>query len=261
MTDTPQQTPGTFCWVDLATTDLEAAKGFYAAVLGWTAEAVPAPGGQGPAYTLFSHDAQVVSGAYPLAPEQGDHPFWMSYVCVADLEATLALAQALGAQVPCPAMDIMDEGRLAVIQDPSGAYLGLWQPRQHQGFALSNAPGAPSWHEMQTHDLAAAAAFYQGLFGWTLKPFAGYLDGAYQILMLEGREVGGMVPIAADWGPAPPNWSVYFGVRDCDATVGKTEWLGGKVLCPAMEVDGVGRFAHLQDPQGAVFAVIAQAKP
>jgi uncharacterized protein len=258
MTDTPHQAPATFCWVDLSTTDQDAAKGFYTAVFGWTTEDVPSA--MGPAYTLFSQDAKVVSGAYPLAPDQGDHPFWLGYVCVADLEATLARAQSLGAQVACPPMDIMDKGRLALFQDPTGAFLGLWQPLQHRGFALFNAPGAASWFELQTRDTAAAAAFYQGLFGWTVRPFAGYLDGAYQILVLDGREVGGMVAIGADWGQVPPNWSVYFGVRDCDATVAKTEWLGGKVLCPAMAVAGVGRFAHLQDPQGAVFAVIARAQ-
>ena len=93
-----------------------------------------------------------------------------------------------------------------------------------------------------------------------MKPFEGFMDGAYKIFVLDGREVGGMLAIGDDWGPVPPNWTIYFGVRDCDATVAKVEWLGGLVLAPAMEVEGVGRFAHLQDPQGAVFAVIAHAQ-
>jgi len=256
MTATQNHAPGTFCWVDLSTTDVVAAKRFYAAVFDWTAEDVPTEAG--PPYTLLSHGGQLVCGAFALCPGQGDHPFWLTYVCVADLEATLVSAQTLGGSVTMPAMDIMEEGRLGVIQDPTGAHLGLWQPRRHQGSALTNAPGAPCWNELQTRDLKAAAAFYQGLFGWTLKPFEGWMDGAYEIFVRDGREVGGMLPIDDDRGQVPPHWSIYFGVSDCDAAVAKVEWLGGKVLAPATTIERVGRFARLQDPQSAVFSVIAR---
>lgn len=255
MTETMTYPPGTFCWVDLATTDTAAAKAFYAAVLGWTATDVPTD--RGPPYTMFALGDQGVCGAYPLPPGQGDHPYWLSYVRVADLDAIVARAQGLGAQVAMPPMDVMDEGRLAVIQDPTGAHLGLWQPRRHLGSALSEVPGAPSWRELQTHDLEGAAAFYQGLFGWTVKPFAGDPDGGYRIFVLDGREVGGVMAILADWGPVAPNWSTYFGVTDCDAAVAAAQGAGGRLLAPAMEIAEVGRFAFLQDPQGAVFAVIA----
>jgi predicted enzyme related to lactoylglutathione lyase len=258
MTDTPLHAPGTFCWVDLATTDPGRAKGFYTAVFGWAADDLPTD--LGPPYTIFSQDTKGVCGLYPLGPGQGDHPYWLSYVCVADLDATVVTAQSLGGQVPIAPMDIMEEGRLAVIQDPTGAHLGLWQPRRHPGAAPCNAPGAPSWNELQTNDLDAAAAFYRGLFGWTLKSSQTFMAGAYKLFVRDGREVGGMLAIGEDRGPVPPNWSVYFGVRDCDATVAQCEWLGGKVLAPAMEVSGVGRFAFLADPQGAVFAVIAHAR-
>jgi predicted enzyme related to lactoylglutathione lyase len=258
MTDTLCHAAGTFCWVDLATTDTGAAKGFYTTVFGWTARDLPTD--LGPPYTTFAQDNLGVCGAYPLASGQGGHPYWLSYVCVVDLDATVVSAKSLGAQVAMPPMDVMEEGRLAVIRDPTGARLGLWQPRRHQGAALWNRPGAPSWNELQTRDLETAAAFYQALFGWTMKPNEGFMDGAYKIFVLDGREVGGMLAIGEDWGPVPPNWTIYFGVADCDAAVAKSEWLGGQVMAPAMEVAGVGRFAHLQDPQGAAFAVIAQLK-
>jgi len=268
MTETPNHPPGTFCWVDLATSDIAAAKSFYAAVLGWAATDVPTD--MGPPYTMFALGDHGVCGAYPLAPGC-DHPHWLSYVGVADLDAMVARAQGLGAEVAMPPMDVMEEGRLAVIRDPTGAHLGLWQPRRHLGSALCNVPGAPSWRELQTHDLEGAAAFYQGLFGWTVKPFEGYVDAAagYQIFVLDGREVGGMMAIGADWGrdahpdgtpggtEVPPNWSTYFGVADCDVAVAAAQAGGGRLLAPVMEIAGVGRFACLQDPQGAVFAVIA----
>ena len=140
MTETPNHPPGTFCWVDLATTDTAAAKSFYAAVLGWTATDVPTD--MGPPYTMFALGDQGVCGAYPLAPGSGDHPHWLSYVGVADLDAIVARAQGLGAQVAMPPMDVMEEGRLAVIRDPTGAHLGLWQPAAPSGLgALTTSPG------------------------------------------------------------------------------------------------------------------------
>jgi uncharacterized protein len=265
MTDMPNHPPGTFCWVDLATSDTAAAKAFYTAVLGWTATDVPTD--MGPPYTLFALGDEGVCGAYPLAPGCGDRPYWLSYVCVADLDATLTRALGLGAQVTMPAMDVMDEGRLGVIQDPTGAHLGLWQPRRHLGSARVNVPGAPSWRELQTRDLEGAAAFYQGLFGWAVRPFEGYADqaGGYGIFVLDGREVGGMMAIGADWRGdgtpdgigVPPNWCTYFGVADCDAAVAAAQTAGGRLLSPVVEIARVGRFGFLQDPQGAVFAVIA----
>ena len=259
MSDTPSHSPGTFCWADLATPDPEAAKAFYGTLLGWTSQDLPTD--MGPPYTLFLCGDKMVCGGYPLAPGPGQHPQWLSHVCAADLDATVSTARALGASVPMPPMDIMDEGRLAVIQDPTGAQLGLWQPRRHQGAALWNAPGAACWNELQTRDLTAAGAFYRGLFGWTHRPFEGLMAGAYKIFVRDGREVGGMLAIGANWGPVAPNWTTYFGVRDCDATVAQAVGLGARVLAKTMEVKGVGRFAHLQDPQGARFAVIARAQP
>ena len=147
----------------------------------------------------------------------------------------------------------------AVIQDPTGAHLGLWQPRGHQGYGLTNVSGAACWHELQTPDPEAASAFYRGLFGWSLKPFERYPDGAYEIFVLDGRDVAGIQAIGADRAKVPPHWSIYFGVSDCDAAVAKCEWLGARLLAPAIEINGVGRFAHLQDPQGAVFSVIARS--
>jgi uncharacterized protein len=258
MTATQSHAPWTFCWANLATVDIEAAKSFYAAIFDWTAEDLPTD--LGPRYTLFSLATQPVCGAFPLRQDQDDHPFWATYACVADLDEILASAQNLGGQIAMPAMDIMDEGRLAVIQDPTGAHLGLWQPRQHLGYATTNVPGAVCWHELQTRDRETASVFYRGLFGWDVKPFERYPDGTYQLFLLDGRNVGGMLAIGDAWEQVPPHWSIYFGVTDCDATVAKCVWLGGRLLAPVVEIGGVGRFARLQDPQGTVFSVIARSQ-
>lgn len=249
--------PGSFCWVDLATIDTAAAVDFYTGLFGWTA--VDLPTDQGVPYTMLRQDGDDVCALYPLPPNMAEHPSWNAYVAVTDVDATLASAIDLGAQVLMPAMDVMSAGRMAVIQDPTGAVLSLWQARQHLGAGQQNRPGAMCWTELQTGDMGLAAQFYRDLFGWTTRTSQSVADMRYEILVHGEREVGGMLAIAPDWGTLAPNWAVYFCVEDCDGTLAEAARLGGKTLVPAMEVPDVGRFAFVQDPQGAVFAVIQLA--
>jgi hypothetical protein len=251
--------PGTFCWVDLATTDAEAAKAFYTGLFGWTAVDVPTD--QGVPYTMLNNGGKNVCALFPLGPDMGATPRWQSYIAVADVEAAANSAAAMGGKVCMAPMDVMRAGRMAVIQDPQGAAVCLWQAADHAGAEMIDEPGSKCWHELQTTDRTRAADFYNGLFGWTTKVSRSVMDGKYDILINAGQEIGGMLQIERDWGPVPPNWAVYFCVKDCDGTTGDAKRLGGKLLLPAMEVKNVGRFTFLQDPQGAVFAVIQVAHP
>jgi hypothetical protein len=153
-------------------------------------------------------------------------------------------------------MDIMDYGRMCFLRDPTGAMLGLWQAGSHGGAEIDNQLGARSWCELQTRDTAAATSFYTALFGWTTRTKPDLMDGRYVLFELDGREVGGMLQIQDEWGPVPPNWSVYFAVADCDGALTTARRLGARVVMEPMEIPEVGRFAFLADPQGAVFAVI-----
>lgn len=249
--------PGTFCWVDLATPDTEAAKAFYGAVLGWTA-ADPYTD-VGVPYTMLSYEGRQVCGLYPPSPEQGSAPSWSSYVSVTDVDASVERAVSLGATPVMPAMDVMGEGRMCVIQDPTGALVGLWQARAHHGAQIDNQVGARSWNELLTWDPERAAAFYGALFGWTTRTSPELMEGRYVLFELAGKPVGGMLQIQEDWGPMPPNWTIYFGVADCDSTLETAARLGGSVLTGPMEIEKVGRFAYLRDPQGATFAVIQRS--
>lgn len=259
MPETLNHAPGTFCWVDLATTDAGAARDFYSQLFGWTAVDVPID--QGVPYTMLLKDGKQVCALFPLGPDMGDHPRWQAYVSVADADAVVDTAVALGGRVLMPPMDMMQAGRLAAIQDPTGAAVCLWQAGDHAGAELQNEPGAQCWLELETNDKALAARFYGGLFGWTAKASQSLMEGKYDIFSCAGREVGGMLKIEEDWGLVLPNWAVYFGVENCDAAVAEAQRLGGQALFPAMEVANVGRFAFLRDPQGAVFAVIQLAHP
>lgn len=251
--------PGSFCWVDLATTDAEGAKAFYAALFGWTAEDLPTPHDM--PYTMLRKGGKDVCALFVLGPGMGDTPRWQGYVSVTEVDAAADSAEALGGKVIVEPMDVLDAGRMACIQDPAGAHLCLWQPGEHRGAALKNEAGAQSWLELQTRDTELAARFYGGLFGWTTKVSQSVMEGKYDIFVVDGEEVGGMLRIEDDWGPVPPHWAVYFGVESCDRTVESAVRLGGRALFPAMDIENIGRFAFLQDPQGAVFAVIQFAHP
>ncbi|MFZ0791359.1 MAG: VOC family protein [Chromatiaceae bacterium] len=257
MAEMTSYAPGTFCWVDLATTDPEAAKAFYGEVFGWTAEDVPTD--MGPPYTMLSYQGRQACALYRMSPEQGNHPYWASYIRVADLDAAAQKAVSLGATLIMAPMDVMEHGRMAFIQDPSGAVVGLWQPRLHFGAQIDNQVGARSWNELLTRDTPRAASFYGELFGWATRTSPDLMDGRYVIFELDGKPVAGMLEIQESQGPMPPNWSVYFAVANCDAALAAARRLGGNLVMEPMEIEGVGRFAYLTDPQGATFAVIQRS--
>ncbi len=259
MTEMTGYQPGSFCWADLASTDAAAAKAFYAELFGWTPSDQPA--GEG-VYTLFSRDGRATCGLFQMNHEmleQGIPPHWQSYVSVASADDTSNRAETLGGTVIMPPFDVMDAGRMAVFRDPTGAAFALWEPRQHIGAQLLNEPGALCWHELQTNDPEAAERFYTQLFGWNSQTSSAKLEFEYTEFKSGNGSGAGMIQIQEEWGEVPPNWAVYFGVADFDASLEKTKQLGGQPLMDPMDIEGVGRFAFVQDPQGASFAIIQLA--
>jgi predicted enzyme related to lactoylglutathione lyase len=249
---------GLFGWVDLVSTDVDAAKEFYGRLFGWEFEDRPTP--MGPAYTMCSIGGSTVAGIGPQPPgmaEQGIPSMWNSYVLVEDLDATCDAAGAAGGAVVMPAMDIMTEGRMAMVADPSGAVVGLWQPRDHQGAEIFNVAGALTWNELETRDLGAALPFYTEVFGWT------YDDGqnpGYNVIQLAAKEGddksnGGAMDMPEGVPAEVPNfWAVYFAVDNVAEAVGTAVAAGGSNTVPAMEM-GPGTFAGIEDPTGAFFFV------
>ena len=257
MTEFKEYLPGTFCWVDLATTDAEAAKKFYTELFGWNATDVPT--GASGTYTMLEKVGKNVCALYQMdeaMQQQGTSPHWLSYVSVQNVDESTEKSKALGGlvlQAPC---DVMEAGRMSLIQDPTGAIVALWQPKQHAGAELANEPSTLCWNELQTQQPENAARFYAELFGWNTKTSTNALGGEY-IEFLQGEQSGaGMIEIQEDWGDVPPNWTVYFAVEDCEATLEKAKTLGGCVDMAPMEIEDVGRFAIVQDPQGAYFTII-----
>lgn len=249
MTTIDRYEPGTFCWIELSTSDRVAATRFYTQLFGWTTNETPLGGGA--VYVMLQKNGRDVGALYEMFPQQreeGVPPFWMSYVAVESADEMAEKAKQLGATVMKDAFDVMDVGRMAVLTDPVGAVFSLWQAKNHPGAGVVNEPGALCWNELQAPDAEKAQQFYTALFGWTAKVSPGYVE-----FHRGDTAVGGMRP--TEPGP-PPHWLIYFAVDDTDATVQKSESAGGKTVVPPMDIEHVGRFAVMQDPQGASFAVI-----
>jgi len=150
MVDKTKHEPGTFCWVELATSDGAAAKTFYTSLFGWTAD--DAPGGGG-VYTTLRKNGKDAAALYELGPQQkGVPPHWNSYVCVENADAAAAHAKELGGTVMMEPFDVMEHGRMAVVADPAGATFSVWQPRHNIGAQVVNEPGAFCWNELYTTD-------------------------------------------------------------------------------------------------------------
>jgi uncharacterized protein len=252
MSERSKYAPGTFSWTDLTTTDQDAAKQFYSQLFGWTA--IDNPIGEDMVYSMMQIDGKDVGAISPQPQQQRDAgvpPVWNSYVTVESADAAADRAQKLGATVHAPAFDVFDAGRMAVIQDPQGAFFEVWEPKQHIGASLVNAPGALTWNELASPDPEASAGFYSELFGWKIEPFEGMQMTYLGIQNSEGHGNGG---IRSAMENEPSYWLVYFGTDDPEASVASAGDLGATTLVPPTDI-GVGKISVLQDPQGAVFAL------
>jgi uncharacterized protein len=243
---------GTFSWVDLNTTDQEGAKAFYAGLFGW--EADDRPVGDGIYYSMQQIDGKSVAAISPQMQdqrEQGVPPVWNSYITVESADDAAARAGELGADVHAPPFDVLDVGRMAVIQDPQGAFFMIWEPKTTIGAELVNVPGAFSWNELHTTGLDAARSFYGDLFGWEWE-FEESPE-PYLVIKNQGGENGGVRGLSEPG--VPPHWLVYFAVEDMDAALSKVSELGGENVTGAMDIGNGQLAAVVRDPQGAVFGL------
>ena len=248
---------GTFSWIDLVTTDQAAAKSFYGELFGWTG--IDNPVQEGVVYTMCQLNGLDTGGISQLSEEmkaQGIPPHWNSYITVDNVDESAAKAKSLGGTVMGEPFDVFDAGRMAVVQDPTGATFMMWQAGQHAGAGVVNAPGSLSWNELVSKDKAKAIAFYTGLFGWETQDADMGNGMIYTSIMNQGRPNGGMMQMTEEWGDLPSHWMVYFAVEDCDASAAKVKSLGGTVMIEPQDIPDVGRFSQVQDPQGAAFTIL-----
>src|SRR4051812_8174611 len=181
---------GAPCWVDLFTADQEASKRFYGEVFGWT---VDDPGPEFGGYINFQRDGVPVGGCMRNDGTTGQPDAWSVYLAVADAQATVDAASAHGAQTHVPAMPVADLGVMAMVADPGGAAIGLWQPGAHKGFGVYGEPGTPAWFELHTRAYDKSTTFYKTVFGWNLTVTGDADEFRYSVLEQDGEQLAGIM--------------------------------------------------------------------
>jgi uncharacterized protein len=252
--------PGSFCWIELGTTDQQAAKQLYGQLFGWTADDMPM--GPDEFYTMFKLNGLEVAACYKLRPGQvqtGVPVYWMLYMAVADVDGSAKRASELGGTVLLPPFDVFTAGRMAVIQDPTGVVFSMWQAKEHIGLRLVHEEGALCWADLLTKDRDRAAEFYSALFGWTIEKEDESHHRYYHIK--RGTEyVGGMPAPDQQLPGTTPHWSIYFQTANCEKKTALAQSLGAKPLVANMKRENVGTLSIVADPQGATFCLFESAR-
>jgi|SRR6185437_13499070 len=271
MTTYTQHKHGTFSWIELATKNVDAAKKFYGGLFGWTFDDMPA--GPDMIYSMAKLDGQVLGAMYQMsASPAGDmatsgpaHPampsHWASYITVDDVDARTKKVAAAGGKVLKDAFDVMDVGRMSVVQDPGGATFCLWTAKKHIGAHVKSVPGALCYNELMSTDVDRAGKFYVDVLGWKTENMDMGPMGMYTMFKAPGVEgnVGGMMKMPPNLKGAPSFWLAYIQTADVDASTKKVTELGGKVKAPPMDIPKIGRFSVVEDSTGATFALYTNA--
>lgn len=240
---------GAPCWVDLMTSDVPGARAFYGELFGWEAEG---PQEQFGGYFNFTKNGGRVGGG--MAKMQSDLPdVWSVYLTTDDAKQTVDAAAARGSQTLVSPMDVGTLGTMAVVTDPTGAAIGMWQPGDHRGFSTIGEHGTPGWFELHARAYAECLGFYRDVFGWTTETVGDTDEFRYAVLK-NGEEMYAGIMDASSFLPpeVPAHWAVYFAVDDTDAALAKIAELGGKTVQPAEDTP-YGRLAGATDPYGAQF--------
>ena len=256
----PTATPGVgrFVWHDLMSTDPAAAIAFYGALFGWTTRAMPM--GDGWDYVVLRAGEEELGGIVPLDARHGIPSHWIGYATVPSVDAACEAAARLGGKACVPATDIPNIGRFAVIEDPTGAIISpFWGPGALEAPEREGAPplGVFVWDELMSSDPEASAAFHSGIFGWRYEPMDMGPMGTYWLAQRGEIQAAGMMklPVEAQADGARPHWLSYVHVADVDASAARAVELGATQLVAPADIPGIGRFAVLMDPTGAVFAL------
>ena len=258
---------GSFIWYELMTPDVDAAKAFYDAVVGWKIDTQSQfPNG----YRMIGRsDGGFAGGVLPLTDEMQQHgarPTWLSYIHVEDVDSAVRDIEQAGGKTLMPAFDIPNIGRVAMVADPQGAPFYIMKPIPPEGreneqsdvFSVDQ-PQRVRWNELSTTDPDAAITFYRSQFGWGQE---GDMDmgemGKYRFIQKGATTIGAVMrkppqlPVSA--------WTYYVGVDNVDRAVDAIQSGGGQVLHGPMEIPG-GEFAlNAMDPQGASFGLVGPRK-
>jgi len=250
---TSNQPNGTPNWLDLGIPDLDRAKEFYGAVFGWEFQDYGEEAGHYHACLLRGEPIAGIMKNPDDAP--GEH-WWQLYFAADDVDGTVERATNAGGTVVMPGDDVMDQGRMAILKDPTGAQFALWQGQTHIGTRIKGEPGAMAWNELTTPDSKSALEFYGAVFGYVQEAIPGDLD--YSVIKLTAAaDDPGVGGVMGEPGAGASRWLTYFLVENTDEAVGKVREAGGSVVFEP-EDSPYGRLATVDDPFGARFKLMAQ---
>ncbi len=254
--------PGEACWVDVSVSDPEASRDFYTGLFGWTYQINPDPGH----YTHALLDGEPVAGLGGVPVEPGQPVAWTLYLSSDNAAHTANEIGEHGGHVLFGPVDFPGQGIMVVATDPTGAQIGFWEPAEEWRFR-AGVPGSLCWAELNTWDGQAADEFFAELFGYRQEQIGDGVGFDYTVwslgteALLGRRRMGDEFP-----SDASPHWMLYFSVAPetgADAAVARVAELGGWVSVHPFTSPS-GRIAVVQDPGGAVFALIdptVQAEP
>ena len=248
---TTNQPLGTPTWVDLGIPDLDRAMEFYGALFGWMFDVGPEETGR---YTMCLLRGEPVVAIMPNPDPNASEFWWNVYLATDDCDETARRATAAGGTLLMEPMDVMDQGRMAVVRDPVGAQFGLWQGKAHIGCHIVNEPSSLLRNDLVTPDAATARAFYSKVFDFTLDGNDDLPGVDFTFLRRpDGHEIGG---IFGDPSATKSAWDTLFEVSDTDVVVRRAREAGGTAEEPYNMV--YGRLATVTDPFGATFSVGAR---
>lgn len=251
---------GRFVWYELATTNVEAAKAFYAEVVGWGTQDASMPGA---AYTLFTAGGDPVSGVTGLpedARRWGLSPSWLGYVGVNDVDAAADRIRELGGAMHVPPKEVPNVSRFSIAVDPQMATIAIfkWLNAAQAQPTDMDALGRVGWHELLAADWERAWAFYRELFGWRKADVDTGAVGTYQLFSVGGQTIGGM--FTKPPSEPVPFWLYYFNVGDIDEAMKRVKAGSGQMLSGPIEVPGNRWIVQCTDPQGAIFALVGKRR-
>lgn len=242
--------PGTPCWADLSAPDVDDAAARYAEAFGWQVER------GGPEYGGYATCLVRGSAAAGIGPAQdGAPPAWTLYLATDDVDATAAAVTEAGGSVLAPPFDVMEQGRMAVVADPTGAVFGLWQAGASIGSAVVNEPGGLVWEDLRSTDPDAARAFYAAVFGFRFQAVEGAPEGYTTFSLEDGVPLGGMGGMMGGPPGALSHWVPYVAVSDVETASAAITRGGGSVLHGPDDTPW-GRLALVADPTGASLCVM-----
>jgi predicted enzyme related to lactoylglutathione lyase len=243
-------------WVDLSSADPAGSREFYAKLFGWEIAVATDPRYGG--YAMAKIGEKDVAGIGP-TQSPGAPTAWMLYIGTGDAENLATEVRAAGGAVIAPPFDVGDQGRIAVFQDPAGAFISAWQPASMSGFE-AGLPNTFGWAELNARGIAKSIPFYQHVFGWshTTQPMGEGMSDYIEFQLNGARLAGGVEMNARVPAEVPSYWMVYFGVDDVDGSYQTALGAGAREMLPPRDFAG-GRFAIVSDPQGAVFGLLKMA--